>query len=359
MQRIIGFDLARAYAIFGMIVVNFNMIFGSYDDESTIGQFLSMFSGNSSTIFVILAGMGVVLMANRKAYSLTEKVGLRNTILKRALFLFIFGHLFNILWTADILHFYSWYMFIAAFILFIDRKYFIWLALFAILVFHILVLLLPFDTGWDFETFEYKDFYTINGFIRNTFYNGWNSIFPWVAFFLLGMYLGRLNWTLIKVQRKMFFTGFTLYLTISVIQHLSKQSFISEETTFFINADYLPPFLPFVISTVGFGLMVISGAMYLGDRIGKHKISKSLALTGRMTLTHYVAHILFGIILISIFEAKDLSKNISMMAIELRKPINILLLSTTYFFFCCCFSVLWAKYFKNGPLEMILRRSSG
>ena len=56
-QRIIGFDLARAYAIFGMFIVNFNMVFGSYNDQSIIGKFMSLFSGNSSTVFVILAGM--------------------------------------------------------------------------------------------------------------------------------------------------------------------------------------------------------------------------------------------------------------------------------------------------------------
>ena len=82
-QRIIGFDLARAYAIFGMFIVNFNMVFGSYNDQSITGKFLSLFSGNSSTVFVILAGMGIALMTNRSEYSIAEKSKLRNTILKK------------------------------------------------------------------------------------------------------------------------------------------------------------------------------------------------------------------------------------------------------------------------------------
>lgn len=114
-QRIIGFDLARAYAIFGMFIVNFNMVFGSYNDQSTVGQFLSLFSGNSSTVFVILAGMGIALMTNRDEYTIEEKHTLRNTILKRAGFLFFSGLLLNIIWPADILHFYGCYMFITAF----------------------------------------------------------------------------------------------------------------------------------------------------------------------------------------------------------------------------------------------------
>ena len=39
-NRIIGFDLARAYAILGMFIVNFNFCFGSFQNNTPIGQFL-------------------------------------------------------------------------------------------------------------------------------------------------------------------------------------------------------------------------------------------------------------------------------------------------------------------------------
>lgn len=355
-QRIIGFDLARAYAIFGMFIVNFNMVFGSYDDQSSIGQFLSLFSGNSSTVFVILAGMGIALMSNQDEYSPIEKTKLRSTILKRAAFLFVFGLLLNIIWPADILHFYGWYMFIVAFLLFLKRRYFIWLAIFSALIFHVLVLVIPFETGWDFEAMKYEDFYTINGFVRNTVYNGWNSIFPWIAYFFLGMYLGRLNWTTIKIQRTIFFIGLLLYLTVSIIQFSSKKMAISEELKLFINADYLPPFFPFIVSTAGFGLMIISGFMHLGTKIGEHKVAKNLATTGQMTLTHYVAHITIGMMMFSVLAGKKISEDINTM--EPIKPIYILLFSIAYFILSYYFSILWTKHFRNGPLETILRKIS-
>lgn len=357
-QRIIGFDVARAYAIFGMFIVNFNMIFGSYKDESTIGQFMSLFSGNSSTIFVILAGMGIALMSNQSYYSINEKIKIRNTILKRAAFLFFIGHILNIVWPADILHFYGWYMFIVAFLLFLERQHFIWLAVLAVIIFHILTLAIPFDTGWDFENFQYQDFYTIQGFIRNTFYNGWNSIFPWIAYFFLGIYLGKLNWTRKKVQRKMFFIGFILYLTIDAVQILSQQIVLSEQVSLFINADYLPPYLPFIISTIGFGLMIISGFMYLGNKYATLKIMENLAQMGRMTLTHYVAHVLIGMILFSIITSKEISGIITGFEITPAKPVYILLFSLIYFIFSYFFSILWAKHFRNGPLETVMRKIS-
>lgn len=42
-QRIIGFDLARAYAIFGMFIVNFNFCFGSFQVNSPLGRYLNLF----------------------------------------------------------------------------------------------------------------------------------------------------------------------------------------------------------------------------------------------------------------------------------------------------------------------------
>ncbi|MEO0066492.1 MAG: hypothetical protein RI983_1818, partial [Bacteroidota bacterium] len=182
-QRIIGFDLARAYAIFGMYIVNFNIVFGNYEDKSWAGQFLSLFSGNSSTVFVMLAGMGIALMTNRNEYTIEDKKLLKQTVNKRAWFLFAIGLLLYLWWPADILHFYGGYMHIAALLLFVNKRYYLFAASISVIAFHLLLLVLPFETGWNFETLEYKDFWTVNGFLRNTIYNGWNSILPWFAYF--------------------------------------------------------------------------------------------------------------------------------------------------------------------------------
>ena len=48
-QRIIGFDIARAYAIFGMFIVNFNFSFGApMAPTDVVGNFLNIFTGNST-----------------------------------------------------------------------------------------------------------------------------------------------------------------------------------------------------------------------------------------------------------------------------------------------------------------------
>ena len=356
-QRIIGFDLARAYAIFGMYIVNFNFVFGNYKDTSLAGKFLSLFSGNSSTVFVMLAGMGVSLMTNRQGYTIEEKKKLRSTINKRAWFLFGSGLLLYWWWPADILHFYGGYMHIAAVLLFLDKKYFLYAAAIAIFTFHALLAVLPYETGWNFETLQYKDFWTVTGFLRNTFYNGWNPIFPWLAYFTIGMYLGRLDWALPKTQLMIFATGFLSYASILLLQLIPNNLPISEDMKFFINADYLPPFLPFVISTAGFGLMLIAFFMYIGKFMSENNFAKHLAKTGQMTLTHYISHLTIGMVLISMVTGRGVITAMNdQTAIH---PLKIFVFATLYFMVSYYFSKRWATKFKKGPFETLMRKMAG
>ncbi len=349
-NRIIGFDLARAYAIFGMFIVNFNMVLGHHEDPSVIGRFLVLFSGHSSTVFVMLAGMGVALMTNRlQEYTSEDRKRLRNIILKRAAFLFFFGMFFYFWWPADILHLYGGYMSIGALLVFMDKKYYLMAAAIAIVIFHVLLLIIPFETGWNFATFEYTDFLSIPGFLRNTFYNGWNPIFPWFAYFAIGLYLGRLNWTQKNTLRTIFFTGLILYLFIKGLRYGSTFMNLNSETREFINADYLPPTLPFVLSTIGFGMMLITVFMLISQYISEKSWATDLAKTGQMTLTHYVSHLSIGLIVLALFQNGQPGKN------EVS-PLYILLYSIGFFILSILFSKFWSKKFKQGPLEMLMRK---
>jgi uncharacterized protein len=356
-QRIIGFDLARAYAILGMYIVNFNTVFGSLKDTTILGQTLSLFSGNSSSTFVILAGMGIALMTNKSEYSLEDKSNLKKIISRRSWFLFVIGLVLYLWWPADILHYYGGYMHLALLILFLPKKYYLWAALLSIVIFHALFAILPYDTGWNFETLEYKDFWTINGFLRNTIYNGWNSIFPWSAYFFAGMWLGRLDWNEYALQRRMFLLGLILMLAINALQYYAKQSITNEDLLLYITADYIPPFLPFMLGTFGFALMLISAFMYIGGKVENNTYAQLFAATGKMTLTHYISHLTIGMIIFALITGNDYTGHLSDTAAT--QPIYILLFSMAYFIASCAFSKLWSNRYKNGPIEGIMRRISG
>ncbi len=354
--RVIGFDLARAYAIFGMFIVNFNTVFGSHTNHTGLSGFLNLFNGNSSTLFVMLAGMGVSLMTNRNDYTLEERKKIKSIITKRSWFLFVLGIAFYLWWPADILHFYGGYMHIAVLFIFFPKKYFLFAASSAIIIFHILLAIIPYNSGWNFETLMYDDFWTLSGFLRNTFYNGWNSIFPWIAYFFLGMYLGRLDWKDIKTTKSVLFTGITVYLFTLIIQLFATSITQNKDIVFYLTADYLPPFVPFMLGTASFGLILISIFIFIGNKIGETKIAKILASTGQMTLTHYIAHLVLGLLLLAIIAGKTLSYDL--LKEVPTKPIIILGFAIVYFLLSCTFSYLWTKKYKNGPLEMIMRKIS-
>jgi uncharacterized protein len=356
-QRIIGFDLARAYAILGMFIVNFNTVYGSFTDNSILGQFLSLFSGNSSSTFVILAGMGISLMTNRSAYSLAEKSKLKTIISRRSWFLFAIGLLLYTWWPADILHYYGGYMHLAILILFLPKKYYLQAAFIAIIIFHLLLFIIPYETGWNFNTLEYTNFWTVNGFIRNTLYNGWNAIFPWVAYFFAGMWLGRLDWSGFKIQMQLFLIGLGLLLSILILQFYANNTSINKDILIYITADYIPPFLPFMLSTFGFALILISSFMFIGGKVENNKYANIFASTGQMTLTHYISHLTIGMIIFSFITGKNYTGTLSKEAAV--SPVFILLFSISYFILSCLFSKLWARKLKNGPIETLMRKISG
>lgn len=356
-NRVPGFDLARAYAIFGMFIVNFNTVFGSHKDESLLGKFLNLFNGNSSTIFVMLAGMGVALMTNRNTYTAEEKKQLRSIVLKRSWFLFFFGLLLFLWWPADILHFYGAYMHIAALLLFANRKYYLWYAIAVIIIFHLLLLIVPYESGWNFEAFVYTDFWTVRGFLRNTFYNGWNPVFPWLAYFILGMWLGRLQWNKATVKRNVFVTGLLIFIVLEALQIMAANKMFAEDITFYMTADYLPPFLSFMLSTAGFGLMMIVTCLVIGEKFADARWLQWLTATGRMTLTHYVVHLTIGIFLLVLLTGKRFTGTISEEAVV--SPLFIFLYSVAFFVVSIIFSFYWNKKFKPGPLEMLMRKLTG
>ena len=354
--RIIGFDLARAYAIFGMFIVNFNFCFGSFQDTSILGRGLNLFVGNSTAIFIILAGMGVSLMTNRKEYSSSEKSKLKSVVLKRSWFLVGLGLLLYSWWPGDILHFYGGYMHIAVFLLFVPKKYYLWAALSAILIFHLLLEVVPIGESWNFETFQYADFWTPIGFLRNTIYNGWNSIFPWISYFMVGMFLGRLNWHQKATKTTIFLIGMVLFALFEGLRYFAKQNLFDDYWTNYIMSEYFPAYLPFVIITTGFALMVISVCMFLADQFPTNKIINSLVKTGQMTLSFYVLHVTLGMLIFSWLTNKIYTGYLTQQAPE--KPAFILVFACCFYIFCVIFSLLWTKKNKNGPLETLMRKIS-
>lgn len=357
-NRIIGFDLARAFAIFGMFIVNFNFSFGAVMNPSDgLGRFLNVFTGNSTAIFIICAGMGLALMTNRAHYTAQEKNAIKSKVLKRSWFLFGLGLLLYSWWSGDILHFYGGYMHLAAFLLFVPKRYYLWSALVAVLVFHLLLFVIPIDTSWDFTIFRYTDFWSPIGFLRNTFYNGWNSLFPWISYFLVGMWLGRLNWQDRLIKRNIFLLGLSVFVIIEALRMMAQRDFFHPFWKDYLMAEYFPPYLPFVLVTMAFAFMVIPICMLIGEHFSTNKLVLALQKTGQMTLSHYVIHLTAGMLLLAFMTNKHYTGFLE--DEQPTSPIYIFNYSIAFYLFSVLFSILWSKKFQHGPLETLMRRVSG
>ncbi len=357
-KRIIGFDLARAYAIFGMYIVNFNFCFGSiWQTTDPLARFLNLFTGNSTSIFIILAGMGVSFMANKYSDNNGDKTQLKRIVLRRSYFLLALGLLLYPWWQGDILHFYGSYLHIAAFVLFVPKRFYLSLALSAIVIYHALLFIIPFDRGWDLSNYSYKDFWTPLGFLRNTLFNGWNSVFPWVAYFLLGMYLGKLNWQDKTLFKKVFLIGLSTFLLFEGIRFYAVKAQFSPPIMQYIMSEYFPPFLPFMVLTASFAFMMIAICMFIGNTFSNNIIINALVKTGQMTLSHYVIHLTLGMLILAQITHKQytgFAQNETP-----TPPQYILIYAVFWFILSVLFSIFWRKYHKNGPLELLMRKISG
>lgn len=356
-NRIVGFDLARAYAIFGMFIVNFNTVFGSHRATSGLGWFLNLFNGNSSTAFVMLAGMGVSLMTSRAIYTPPEKHQLRRNVIRRSWFLFGLGLLLYTWWPADILHFYGGYMHIAALVLFMPKRIYLLAAVGAVVGFHGLLLLIPYETGWNFDTLQYTDFWTVAGFVRNTFYNGWNPIFPWLAFFLMGMWMGRLNWQQNRIRWRVFGTGAVVFALVVIIRRMAVTELVNPDMKLYLTANYLPPFLPFMLATASFTLMLLVVCLELGNRFANVPFVRALVATGQMTLTHYVIHLTLGMGLFWGLTGHPYTGTVNEQTAE--TPGLVLAFSVAFYALSVLFSAVWSRRFRRGPLETLMRNVAG
>ena len=160
-SRLAGLDLARYLAFVGMVIVNFKIAMGAVNDGGVLSLLSGALEGRAAATFVVLAGIGLGL-AGSKALDQTISVSLC-----RAVFLLALGLLNMQIFEADILHYYAFYFLFGVLLLPLSSRALVWAILALNLGFVAMVFAFEYDTGWNWETFAYADFWTPAGFVRN------------------------------------------------------------------------------------------------------------------------------------------------------------------------------------------------
>lgn len=353
-NRIVGIDVARALAIMGMIIVNFKIAFGDKGNE-IYKLFASIFEGKAAATFVVLAGVGIAFMSNNVVKS-KDKIKLKNTqirIAKRAIFLFAIGLLYTPIWIADILHFYGIYMLITLLLISSSRKLIFNLGLLLILVYPLLMLIFNYDTGWNFETFVYADFWSVSGFFRNLFYNGFHPVIPWTAFMLLGLWFGKQDLFNEKFIKKSILVSISLFIIMLLISKVliivlaeGNQANLLELKQV-LGTSPMPPLPIYMISGSSIAIFVISMSILIARKYQNNFIIVALTKTGQLALTFYVAHVIIGMGIVEFINPEKMGKY----SIEFS-----IIYALIFSMLCILFAVIWTKHKKNGPLEWVMRK---
>ena len=355
--RISGYDLARALAVFGMVLVNFKVVMCMGDPAlhaTWLGRAVGMLDGRAAATFVVLAGVGISLGSARQlagADAAGRKLA-RIRLWKRAAFLFVVGLLYIPIWPADILHFYGVYIAVAALLLNVASRRLVGLALALVSAHALLLLTLDYERGWNFETLSYVDFWEPAGMLRHLLFNGFHPVIPWLAFLLFGMVLGRLNMRERSTRARVFLAGAgaaivaqaTSWMLIgSLGDALSGQEL--EDLSAVFGTDPMPPMPLYMFAAGGTACASIALCVELGERFGTALWLRSLVSVGQLALTLYVAHVVLGMGLLG--AAGRLEHQSLPFAVGMA------------FVFCAVatlFAILWRKRFARGPLEECMRR---
>ncbi|CUH47247.1 DUF418 domain-containing protein [Ruegeria atlantica] len=330
MKRLEALDAARFLAFCGMVLVNFRIAAQVAPGNDWASILIDALEGRAAALFVILAGIGIGLS------SISASI-----LLRRAAFLFVLGLINMTVFDADILHFYAMYFVVGAAFLAAPTGG-LWLGSVSVMALAVLaVMIFNYDLGWDWDTLTYTDLWTLPGFLRNLFFNGWHPVLPWAAFLLIGMAIGRSELHTICIRHRLIMWGFGA----AVFAHFPQMLVTDPDLAAYLGTASIPPGPFYIIAGTGSACVVIGLLLKLWPKIEKLRIGPALTAPGRHSLTLYMAHILIGM---GILEEAGL----------LNGSLNAPQIVGCAFAFCAAssgFAILWSRKFKSGPLEALMR----
>jgi uncharacterized membrane protein YeiB len=347
--------MARAFAIVAMILVNFDVIMGARIGPmpwaATVVEFLY---GRAAATFVMLAGVSLSLMAGRRKSSVAAQP-LGSYLIRRCVLLLMTGLMLSLLWDADILHFYA--LFIASGIWMMSRSdaCLWWLTVITI------VLSIPVSAGltvaYDLsDQLSYVDHYDWGGrLVMDFFASRYYSVLPWITFFMVGLLMGRRATSNLGFFRRCAVIGILGCVGVEMFSAAMLGWAESVELGIpgnvwltLIRSDAFPVTPLFIFSAGASAVAVIGFAVSASIAPRMICFSAPAAAFGRLSMTMYVAHLVLAGMISDWLDAMSPS-------------VNTLHVVFAAMMFCCAgigFAVIWLRFFRRGPLEMLFHQFS-
>ena len=332
-QRIQGIDVARAIAILGMVLVNVRGKLLAYTSDLAWLEWASnRLEGKPAALFVVLAGIGISLRARRASNQLRRE---QVSLLQRAAILFALGMLMLPLWDWDILHFYGVFLALAALWLGVRDRTLLGLA--AFFVAGEVVLFTAFDWWAD------KDVWSARGAVKNVWFNGLHPVFPWMAFLLFGMWLGRHDLRDRALRNRLLLVALALAIVAECLDAAARPGELGKLIDSHWLRTWPRPARPmFVLSGSAIAVVVLCACIELAERCANNRIVLALVATGQLAFTLYVLHAIALLVPMHLGLSASLER--------------ALLYGAALFIVGVIASVWWRKHFREGPLEGLVRR---
>ncbi|MCL6731799.1 DUF418 domain-containing protein [Streptomyces neyagawaensis] len=378
MGRLVGVDLARALAVFGMYVVHIGPPLSATHGPASWIRYMA--DGHSSVLFATLAGFSLMLLAGRRR----PKTGLAGRQAKariaiRAVVLLALGTAMAMEYGGVIiLGFYGVYFLLALPLMRLSaRTLAIIAAAFALvtpqLAFSLTSLLTP-SVQEGINSYDPLRRLSEVG-VLDLLLTGFYPALTWMSFVIAGMALGRLDLSSGTVQRRLAALGAALTAAAygmslllagpGALRSLAEDGSSSGSGSIPLDSASMPsgggsfPDMPAsmlltagphsgttfdIIGSVGVAILVIVGATVAMDRLPRlRRLAKPVIAVGTMSLTAYVGHFL---------AQSALSVPAGTGTRTSWLPLLMFVLGATVF------AAVWSRFFRRGPLEYLLNAAT-
>lgn len=365
--RLIGLDLARGLAVFGMYAVH---VGPAPSQGGVIGFLMELAQGRSSALFAVLAGFAVALITGRR----TPKTGLagRQAVAKviiRAVILLALGTALTLTGTpvVPILAFYGLFFLLVLPLYRLGAKPLALIAAgWALVGPQLLYALKPVVGGRVFLSYGQAD-----GPVSLFFTGGYPAL-TWVPFVIAGMAVARCDLAAKAVRMRLALTGVALAVTgyagswlavrlvpgaaeavrkaeegpgMSSVSSVSPDSigiFGDTPAGMLASAPHSEATLSIMAAT-GVAILVITACLAAMDAFPRlRRLAKPVIAVGSMSLTAYVYHI------VAIWLLDTETSAVPPLHILLGLIASVTVLAT-----------LWSRFVKRGPLEWLMGRATG
>ncbi|WP_369228588.1 DUF418 domain-containing protein (plasmid) [Streptomyces sp. R39] len=373
MGRLVGVDLARALAVFGMYIVHIGPPLSATHGVASWIRYIA--DGHSSVLFAILAGFSLMLIAGR----LEPKTGLAGRQAKariaiRAVVLLALGTVMAMEYGGVIiLGFYGVYFLLALPLVRLSAGTLAVIAAGLALVTpqlaYVLTARLDDSVQQSINAYDPLRHLSEVG-VLDLLLTGFYPALTWMPFVIAGMALGRMDLSAGPVQRRLAALGaglvvgaYGLSLLLagknalrSTAEDMSSSSGSGAASTGSGSGEPQRAFSELltagphtgttfdIIGSVGVAILVIVGATVLMDRLPRlRRLAKPVIAVGTMSLTAYVGH----------FLAQSLLSTPAGTGSQ-QSWVPLLM----YVLGAIVFAAIWSRFFRRGPLEYLLNTAT-